>query len=281
VSEIIHLASDTPAGMVIAGLHERIDPLQPPMLIGAEARDILHARLGHSFATRATHDVDLAFVISSWESYATLTQGLTPIRDSGIAFRVAGMHVDVMAFGPVESPAGTLTPPFRSKDPLDVFGMSQVYEAAQAVLVENGPEIRLPTVAGYVALKLKAWIDRSAVHNEKDAPDVGLALFWASESQRYNDQFWGDVEFVGRWNADPGLGGAAILGAEVREVLGPAASDHVAELFTGASREQLSRLLRSSPRELLLGDHDRRMAALAALTAGLHGEVRVNAPAID
>lgn len=85
------------------------------------------------------------------------------------------MHVDLMAFGSIESPQGTVTPPFREADPLDVFGMTQVYATVDAVRFGGGPEIRLPTVAGYVALKLKAWIDRSAVYNEKDAPDLGLA----------------------------------------------------------------------------------------------------------
>ncbi len=269
MSEIVHLASDTPAAMVIAELRDRIDPDHPPMLIGAEARDILHARLGHTFPNRATQDVDLAFAIPDWRAYETLTQGLPRIGHTGIAFRIAGMHVDVMAFGTVESPPGTVTPPFRRADPLDVFGMSEVYAAAHTARFEDELEIRLPTVAGYVALKLKAWIDRSAVHNQKDAPDLGLALFWASESPSFNDRFWGDIDLVSEWNADPGLGGAALLGADVREVVRGAAGDHLAGLFTEASREELSRALRSADRQLLLGDFERRMAALAALQAGL------------
>ena len=271
MSEIIQLPSDTPAGMVIAELRERIDPHHPPMLIGAEASDILHTRLGHTFANRATQDVDLAFAIPDWQAYETLTDGLTRIGDTGIAFRIAGMHVDVMAFGSVESPPGTVTPPFRSADPLDVFGMRRVYATADTARFDDGLEIRLPTVAGYVALKLKAWIDRSAVHNQKDAPDLGLALFWASESPSFTDRFWADLDLVGRWNADPGTGGAALLGAGVREVLGEAAGDHLAELFTDASRDELSRVLRSSEAHLLLGDRDRRTATLNALAVGLRG----------
>lgn len=271
MSEIIPLATDTPAGTVIEELRDRLDPRNPPMLIGAEARDILHARLGHTFRTRATQDVDLAFVISDWQAYETLTRGLPRIGDSGIAFRIAGMHVDLMAFGPVESPPGTVTPHFRQADPLDVFGMSQVYAAAQAARFGDGPEIRLPTVAGYVALKLKAWIDRSAVHNQKDAPDLGLALFWASESRAFNDRFWADFDLVGRWKGDLALGGAALLGADIREVLGAAAADHLAQLLTDGSRDELSRALRNADRQLYLGDADRRTETLAALKTGLEG----------
>jgi predicted nucleotidyltransferase len=257
--------------MVTAALRERIDPHHPPMLIGAEARDILHSRLGHSFTNTATQDVDIAFAIADWQAYATLTEGLEVIPDSGIAFRIAGMHVDLIAFGPVESPQGTATPPFRAADPIDVFGMTQVYESSYTASFGDGLEIRLPTVPGYVALKLKAWIDRSAVHNQKDAPDLGLALFWAAESAEFTDRFWSDSERVGRWDADAGLGGAAMLGGDVRDVLGVEASNHVADLFTVKSREELSHALHNTAPQLSLGDTTRRMLTLAALVAGLRG----------
>ncbi|MGV8881816.1 MAG: hypothetical protein ACOH19_06655 [Rhodoglobus sp.] len=271
MSEPLLLPDDSPAGLVISELRDRIDPQLPPMLIGAEARDILHAGLGHSFTNRATQDVDLAFVVTDWQAYASLVDGLTPIPDTGIAFRVAGMHVDLMAFGPVESPQGTLTPPFRAADPIDVFGMTQVYASAQIATFESGIRIRIPTVAGYVALKLKAWIDRSADYNYKDAPDLGLALFWAAESSAFTDRYWDDVELFTTWGADVGLGGAALLGCDVRQELGQEASDHIASLFTETNRTELARALRSSEPRLLLGNTDRRIAVLNALLKGLSG----------
>ena len=129
----------TPVGLVVSALRHRIDPIHPPMLIGAEARDILHAELGHSFPNRATKDVDLAFAIPDWSTYERLVAGLEVIPDTGIAFRVAGMHVDFMAFGSVESPKGTIVPPFRRSDPLDVFGMSEVYESARRASFTPAP----------------------------------------------------------------------------------------------------------------------------------------------
>lgn len=241
------------------------------MLIGAEARDILHAELGHTFPNRATQDVDLAFAIPDWPTYDRLVAGLEVIPDTGIAFRVSGMHVDVMAFGSVESPQGTVVPPFRRSDPLDVFGMTQVYDSARLATFGDGLEILLPTVPGYVALKLKAWIDRSAVYNDKDAPDLGLALFWAAESTSYTDRFWADPESVGRWEADAGLAGAALMGGEVRHVLGAGPGDRLAALFTEDSRDRLARALESGHRELGLGDLGRRRALLQAMADGLRG----------
>jgi predicted nucleotidyltransferase len=200
------IETDTPVGAVLGALHDRIDPNSPPMLVGAEARDLLHSELGHSFANRATRDVDLAFVIPRWEAYDEIVRGLVAIPYSGIAFRVAGHHVDFLAFGPIEAPSGTVRPPFRPSDPLDVFGMTAVYADSRSAVVRGGPHFRLPTVAGYTALKLKAWVDRSANHNEKDAPDIGLILFWASESAVFSERFWSDFDLVDATGADAALG---------------------------------------------------------------------------
>lgn len=54
------------------------------MLVGAWCRDILHAALGHEFATSATRDVDLALGLPSWEIFDSLT-GTFPERET-VAF---------------------------------------------------------------------------------------------------------------------------------------------------------------------------------------------------
>lgn len=282
MSASLRLPLASPAGEVVESLRDRLDPAHPPMLIGAEAGDILHRELGHTFETRATQDVDLAFVIPDWAAYDRLVSGLTVIPDSGIAFRVAGLHVDIMAFGPVEAPQGTVRPPFREADPLDVFGMAEVYGSSRPASFGDGLDIRLPTIGGYVALKLKAWVDRSAVHNRKDAPDLGLALFWAGESASFTDRFWDDHELFGQHGADAGRGGAAVLGGEVRLAVGDTAAGRLAALFTADSRDRLARTLEANRRDYAvaegdghrvvdLGDAARRGALIDAFAAGLVG----------
>ena len=270
MTENLRIPLTSRTGLVTDALQDRIDPRNPPMLIGAEARDILHAELGHTFANRATQYVDLAFAVPDWTAYSQLVEGLDAIPDTGIAFRVAGVHVDFLAFGPIESPAGTLVPPFRRSDPLDVFGMAEVYESARDALVGDALRIRVPTVAGYVALKIKAWIDRSVNHELKDAPDLGLALYWAAESVPFTERFWVDHELVGLCEADVGLGGARLLGRDVRKALGHNANT-LAELFTEASRGRLARTLEGASPSLVLGDTDRRRSRLDALALGLRG----------
>lgn len=46
--------------------------LDDVMVVGAWCRDILHSALGHSFATTATLDLDLALALSSWDAYRSL-----------------------------------------------------------------------------------------------------------------------------------------------------------------------------------------------------------------
>jgi len=57
------------------------------MVVGAGCRDILHSALGHSFATAATRDLDLALALTSWDAYRTLAAAfpgsVTPESGSG------------------------------------------------------------------------------------------------------------------------------------------------------------------------------------------------------
>ncbi len=56
------------------------------MLVGALCRDVLHRRLGHTFTTTATQDLDLGLALSSWESYLSLAAAFlrseTPVSAS-------------------------------------------------------------------------------------------------------------------------------------------------------------------------------------------------------
>lgn len=247
------------------------------MLIGAEARNFIHRRLGHTFAYSSTQDIDISFVTADWDSYERLTLGLRPVNDSGIAFDVAGYHVDIIPFGQLESTSGVLTPPWRANDPIDVFGMSAVYEAADTLSVAGRTVLRIPTVAGYAALKIKAWIDRSipsrGIH--KDGADLGLVLFWYENEATVQDRLWGDDSAALRLHSyDLPVAAARLLGQDIRTLLGAASADLLVSMWTDASRNLLARNL--APRDyraaLKLGEPEQIVARLAALTDGLVGQ---------
>lgn len=246
------------------------------MLIGAEARNLIHARLGHTFGYSSTQDIDISFVTPDWESYQHLTEGLRPVNDSGIAFDVAGYHVDMIPFGRVESTNGTVTPPWRVNDPIDVFAMSAVYAAADTLTIADTELVRIPTVPGYAVLKIKAWIDRSipsrGIH--KDGADLGLVLFWYENHSDVHERLWGAESDALRFHGyDLAVASARLLGRDIRALLGAEAADLLTGLWTPGSRVLLADNL--APRDyraaLKLGAPGQITARLSALADGLAG----------
>lgn len=132
------------------------------MVIGAHARDIIHSGLGHGAPPRRTDDVDLALALSSWGDYRPVTERYHRLGNSGIRYRIADVPVDVMPFGPdLERPPGVVTPPPR-KEGWTVTGFQDVYRNAQMVDLESGgPSVHVPSPAGYTALKMRSWADRT------------------------------------------------------------------------------------------------------------------------
>jgi predicted nucleotidyltransferase len=246
------------------------------MLIGAEARNLIHERLGHTFTYSATQDIDISFAMPDWPSYKRLTDGLRPVNDSGIAFAVAGHHVDIIPFGAVESSSGILIPPWRENDPIDVFAMSAVYEAADTLSISGREVLRIPTVPGYAALKIKAWIDRSAPARGvyKDGADLGLVLFWCENDADAQGRLWEeDSDALKAHEYDIAVASARILGRDIRALLGEAPADLLMSLWTIEGRELLASNI--APRDyraaLKLGNPDQISARLSALANGLAG----------
>lgn len=179
---------------VVAALVE-LDPDMPDvMVVGAICRDALHTAAGRDpTLLRATDDLDLAVAVSGWGHFDTITGALeeAPGADTTIRYRIAGDHVDIVPFGePVESPDGVVTPSRRAADPMSVFGFQDVWASAHRVQLDGGPTVRVPTVAGYTLLKLKAWADRSAYGEYKDANDLATAMSWYQEDQDVVDELF-------------------------------------------------------------------------------------------
>ncbi len=246
------------------------------MLIGAEARNLIHERLGHAFAHTSTQDIDISLAIADWPSFDHVTEGLRPLNDSGIAFDVAGYHVDIYPFGAIESSAGTLTPPWRPADPIDVFAMSAAYRASEALALGGEPLLRIPTIPGYVALKIKAWIDRSVpargIH--KDGADLGLALFWYENDPQVRERLWiHEAATLLQHAYDLGVASARLLGNDVRSLLGEPEAARLSSLWTAESRALLGANLvpRDFRAALRLGDSTQIALRLAALADGLAG----------
>ncbi len=197
------------------------------MLIGAQARNILSKALGHTITMRRTHDVDLALALSEFEPYEDALSAFKSLGSNGICRSVAGIPVDFIPFGAIEDPPGEATPPLRKKN-LSVFGHQSVFNAGISLKLPSGHSITLPTPAGYTALKMRAWIDRSSNGQYKDAPDLALACFWQSaqcEDPFIAESLWDDSHgpsLMEIYDFDPDSASIALLSRDVAALLSEA-----------------------------------------------------------
>ena len=188
-----------------------------PLIVGALARDLL-LFYGHGIrAPRATEDVDLALAVESWKAYATLRESLL----AGGAFRPhtgAAQKLrhrefgwlDVIPFGAVEQPGGTIAWPPDGAQVMAVLGYAEANASATTIVLPQGQAARVVSLPMLATLKLLAWQDRHLVAPDRDASDVRFILrnyleagnadrFYTEMSHLLNDDF--DFEATGAWLA--------------------------------------------------------------------------------
>ena len=229
---------DDVVGPVVAELCDLEPDLPPVMVVGAVCRDALHAAAGHTHQLRTTDDLDIAVAVSGWDHFNTLTAKLNAVTgaNSTIRYRVASHTVDIVPFGdPVESPDGVVSPS-RRREPMSVFGFQDVWQTAYEVEVSAPQPVRLPTVAGYTVLKLKAWADRSAHNEHKDGGDLAIAMYWYQEdSELLEQRIWGggDAGIGLLSESDFSLPEAAVrlLIGDARALLSPSRQDELAAVW--------------------------------------------------
>jgi predicted nucleotidyltransferase len=200
------------------------------MVVGAWCRDIHHHALGHRFPTSATRDLDLALALTSWDAYRALADAFPRFGDSGIRFRIADTTVDLLPFGDIEDPRGTAQPPTRGEK-LSVWAFEEIFAASPPLILPTVGTVRLPTVAGYAAAKLGAWLDRSEWFEAKDAADLALVLYWYGESGAIHERLYATSagnEILIAESADVPLAAARMLGVDVAATIG---SDRLVELM--------------------------------------------------
>jgi predicted nucleotidyltransferase len=211
-----------PVSRVVGAIREKAPGLADTdiMLMGAVCRDVVHAALGHAFLTRKTGDLDLALALRSWDAFDALAAEFPTVSDTGVRFRVCDVDVDLLPFGDVEVPAGSVSPPTR-RESMSVWAFDELHAAALPLQLPGGVTIRIPTVPGYVAAKLGAWLDRSAYGEYRDAGDLALAMWWYSESQAIIDRLYGESsEILTAESFDVDRSAARLLGCDVMATIG-------------------------------------------------------------
>lgn len=222
----------------IADQLEPIIPAERIMLIGARCRDILHAAYGCKSMLRGTSDTDLAIALEDWAAFHAIRERFAASGDTGHRFLIADTPVDIVPFGPVENPAGTVEHP-RPSEPMNVHGFRDAFDTAATIPGEQAVKIARPPA--YAVLKLHAWLDRIEHDTTKDGPDLGLVIQWYLQDDALFDL---SEQLLVRYDFDPHLTAAAAVGQDMVSILSTAEATILQERVRGADRAQLARHLR-------------------------------------
>lgn len=257
---------------VVSEVHRTAPGLNPAdvMIVGAACRDVLHAALGHSFATVATRDLDLGLALSNWDAFKALAGKFPQAGHTGIRYRIAGQVVDLLPFGDVEDPEGVVDPPTR-REPVSVWAFEEIFAASAVLELRESLRIRIPDVAGYAAAKLGAWLDRSEWGETKDATDLALVVYWYAESRHVEERLYeteAGHEVLLAEQVDVQRAAARLLGADIAQTIGPKRLGELLDRWPG-DLDLLARSfgLRGGPP--WPGGSQRRGELIDALTRGI------------
>jgi predicted nucleotidyltransferase len=241
------------------------------MVVGARCRDIFQSALGHDFALRTTTDVDLGLAVRNWAAYDELTDVLPRVGDTGIRFQVANTLADLMPFGPVERPPGTVTPAAR-REPMNVWGFAEAFESAIPLQLPRAGTIRIPTLAGYTVLKLVAWLDRSADGEYKDASDIATVVYWYSRSpeiETFAYETDHGQELLVLEELDLAAAASRRLGEEIGSIIGRKRLPEFAERWSQTSKHLLYHHMTVTNSPDWTGSEERRRDLVQAMERGI------------
>lgn len=233
------------------------------MVVGAAARDLIHRGLGFEAPLARTSDVDIAISVPDLPAYTKLVDQLEPLGDSRIRFLINEKPVDVIPFGGIERPLGTAVPHVDGHR-VDVFAMQEVFETAGQYRLPGGAVVKVPTPAGYAALKIKAWVDIGHLGWTKHARDLLYVCMWYRDSARLNASLYDtelDADLIQRADFDQDLAAMFLLGRHIHASIGDGRSATLGEMWSAASRRSMAAAERGDPTiaSLASRDYDSRL----------------------
>lgn len=259
---------------------ESAAPGLKPLLVGAQARDLL-LHYGHGLAIeRATSDVDFAIAVEDWSRFSVAKEALVAsglfVPHRNMAHRLHHAKsgtIDFIPFGAVEQADGTIAWPPTGDEVMAVLGYSEAAVAAVTVELPKGQTVRVVSLPMLTVLKVLAWKDRHRFTQGKDAVDLWLIMrsyleagnlerLYAEFPHVITEKF--DFEPTGRW----------LLGRDARVALQKHSVrlDRLIERLDAVlapelnSEDKSTLVLQLSP-----ADPDRALKLLTALHAGLMG----------
>lgn len=232
---------------------------------GALARDLILQHVFGKDTGRATRDVDLGICIDDWQQLdalrAYLIQGGDFFVQSGMAHRLIyrpaantlGLPLDLLPFGGVERPDGTIAWPPGMEIIMNVAGFAEARASALMVKVNDPLTLPVASLPSLAVLKLIAWRDRRP-ETTKDATDFLLIARHYADAGNLDRLYETETGLLQAADFDPELAGAMLLGKDALAICTESTMRTVTEILTDASlaRQLVDQLLRAS---LLSGEN--------------------------
>ncbi len=204
------------------------------MLIGATARLL---RLDWPLKlppTRTTKDVDLLVRLRSWAEHDELMRAATRAENGPFEIRAnqphrlchrrSGAPLDLVPFGELERPPGTLQWPHNDRT-MTVCGMAEAEESASVLELGPGLEMRVINLPCFVGLKLFAWEDRHYM-GAGDLQDADFVLRRCVALPDFEERSWSAYAEAAEGEGLAGLdyeehAGAAVIARDLAQMLRP------------------------------------------------------------
>lgn len=244
----------------------------PYLLAGATARDLLLQAAHGIDPRRATTDVDLAFLVSSWDEYLGLRNRLLASGDfvevprgglHKLRFR-GNLEVDIMPFGAIERPDRTIAWPPEGKIIMMVFGFREAQGSCITVILPPAERVQVVSLPALAILKFVAWKERRFQQPGKDAHDLALIIRSYLDAGNH-ERLHSEIPDAGGSPYDYEIGGAQLLGKDMARLLDVEGRERLAQLIAEEANEQGQLRLAG---DMMRADPERALELLAALEKG-------------
>ena len=125
-------------------------PAWEPLLVGAMARDLLLYHAHNIPVRRATEDIDLAFAVADWEEFSRLRAALLASTHfeaynsmTHRFFHRQRRQIDLIPFGGLELPDGSIAWPPRGDEVMTVVGFRDALSSAVDATLPKGQRFLL------------------------------------------------------------------------------------------------------------------------------------------
>jgi predicted nucleotidyltransferase len=265
---------------LIADLRAEV-PKIDVLLVGAMARDLLLFYAHRIKVVRATEDIDLAFALASWSHFEKLRTSLLgsdvfrphPWGSHKLLYR-SDVVVDLIPFGGLENPDGTISWPPHGDTVMSVLGFEEGFKSSIDALLPSGQQVSVVSLPMLAVLKVLAWSERRTSAPRRDSFDLMLVLQNYLDAGNTERLYSEAAHLLENPDFDYERAGAWLAGKDALETIQQYSSEanriEKMLLSTLAAETDPNGPLRLIG-ELLVSDPERSRLALAAFLSGFNG----------